>query len=99
MATFRVVRRFGESQGLRVLLGAARPGARSAACTPSPIHRIGFGMDRAEGRGFEPPIRLTTDNGFRDRRIRPLCHPSAGARDRGVALTEKEGFEPSMEPF
>jgi hypothetical protein len=30
----------------------------------------------AEGEGFEPSIRLTTDNGFRDRRIRPLCHPS-----------------------
>src|SRR4051812_13505282 len=29
-----------------------------------------------EGEGFEPSIRLTTDNGFRDRRIRPLCHPS-----------------------
>jgi hypothetical protein len=34
---------------------------------------------KAEGEGFEPSIRLTTDNGFRDRRIRPLCHPS-GAR-------------------
>src|SRR5206468_6370903 len=29
-----------------------------------------------EGEGFEPSIRQTTDNGFRDRRIRPLCHPS-----------------------
>ena len=55
----------------------------------------------AEGEGFEPSIRLTTDNGFRDRRIRPLCHPSAGGRRTaaGAALTEKEGFEPSMEPF
>ena len=34
-------------------------------------------LGRAEGEGFEPSIRLTTDNGFRDRRIRPLCHPSA----------------------
>jgi hypothetical protein len=33
-------------------------------------------LDQAEGEGFEPSIRLTTDNGFRDRRIRPLCHPS-----------------------
>src|SRR5712671_3940668 len=55
----------------------------------------------AEGEGFEPSIRLTTDNGFRDRRIRPLCHPSAGGRRTaaGAALAEKEGFEPSMEPF
>jgi hypothetical protein len=33
---------------------------------------------KTEGEGFEPSIRLTTDNGFRDRRIRPLCHPSDG---------------------
>ena len=43
-----------------------------------------------EGEGFEPSIRLATDNGFRDRRIRPLCHPSEA---------EKEGFEPSMQVF
>ncbi len=34
---------------------------------------------------------LTTRNGFRDRRIRPLCHPSRRCE------AEKEGFEPSME--
>jgi hypothetical protein len=51
----------------------------------------------AEGEGFEPSIRLTTDNGFRDRRIRPLCHPSTGSRGRYGA--EKEGFEPSREVF
>jgi hypothetical protein len=33
-------------------------------------------LAKTEGEGFEPSIRLTTDNGFRDRRIRPLCHPS-----------------------
>ena len=55
----------------------------------------------AEGEGFEPSIRLTTDNGFRDRRIRPLCHPSAAGAWYPDALreTEKEGFEPSMETF
>ena len=30
----------------------------------------------AEREGFEPSRSLTTPNGFRDRRIRPLCHPS-----------------------
>src|SRR5262249_21454317 len=50
----------------------------------------GFRLNLTEGEGFEPSIRLTTDNGFRDRRIRPLCHPSEA---------EKEGFEPSMETF
>jgi hypothetical protein len=38
-----------------------------------------FRLEEAEGEGFEPSIRLTTDNGFRDRRIRPLCHPSGDA--------------------
>jgi hypothetical protein len=33
---------------------------------------------KAEGGGFEPPSELAPRNGFRDRRIRPLCHPSAG---------------------
>jgi hypothetical protein len=31
---------------------------------------------RAEGEGFEPSRDETAPNGFRDRRIRPLCHPS-----------------------
>ena len=30
----------------------------------------------AERGGFEPPVPLTQNNGFRDRRIRPLCHLS-----------------------
>ena len=68
-------------------------GERLAPCSP-----IAPGV--VERRGEDLNLRSAcTDNGFRDRRIRPLCHPSAGARDRGVALTEKEGFEPSMEPF
>jgi hypothetical protein len=29
-------------------------------------------LDEAEGEGFEPSIRLTTDNGFRDRTKPPL---------------------------
>ena len=48
-------------------------------------------LEETEGEGFEPSIRLTTDNGFRDRRIRPLCHPSIEVE------AEKEGFEPSKE--
>src|SRR5438552_3428736 len=35
---------------------------------------------KAEGEGFEPSSDLTARNGFRDRRIRPLCHPSEGRR-------------------
>ncbi len=38
----------------------------------------------AEGGGFEPPSEENPRNGFRDRRIRPLCHPSAAeATKRG----------------
>jgi hypothetical protein len=50
-----------------------------------------------EGEGFEPSTDLTARNGFRDRRIRPLCHPS----EKGPlgAPAEKEGFEPSKEDF
>ena len=44
----------------------------------------------AEGEGFEPSSDGTARNGFRDRRIRPLCHPSEA---------ETEGFEPSMQVF
>jgi hypothetical protein len=31
-------------------------------------------MTLAEKEGFEPPIPWIQNNGFQDRRIRPLCH-------------------------
>gem|GEM_PF-5561568 len=31
----------------------------------------------AERGGFEPPVHCKADNGFRDRRIQPLCHLSS----------------------
>ena len=40
----------------------------------------GFLAPLAEGEGFEPSSELAPRNGFRDRRIRPLCHPSGSAR-------------------
>ena len=43
---------------------------------PKPAAASGFRCKTAEGERFELSIRQTTDNGFRDRRIRPLCHPS-----------------------
>ena len=46
---------------------------------------------RAEGEGFEPSTRRTTGNGFRDRRIRPLCHPSSG---EGGIRTLDAGIHP-----
>jgi hypothetical protein len=36
----------------------------------------GIHLSFAERGGFEPPVRRKADNGFRDRRIRPLCHLS-----------------------
>jgi hypothetical protein len=36
----------------------------------------------AEGPGFEPGRPLTRPNGFQDRRIQPLCHPSKALRAR-----------------
>ena len=34
-------------------------------------------LQMAERGGFEPPNELAPVNGFRDRRIQPLCHLSA----------------------
>ncbi len=31
----------------------------------------------AEEEGFEPPVPCKQNNGFQDRRIRPLCHSSS----------------------
>ena len=53
---------------------------------------------RAEGERFELSIRLATDNGFRDRRIRPLCHPSAGASLAGVRSRSAPGRRPGSGP-
>jgi hypothetical protein len=39
----------------------------------------------AEGGGFEPPRPVARPNGFQDRRIQPLCHPSRGAHPRGAS--------------
>ena len=41
----------------------------------------------AEGEGFEPPRDLSAPNGFQDRRLQPLGHPSAGRPRGGHALT------------
>jgi hypothetical protein len=63
------------------------------------MHREGW---EAEGEGFEPSSDETARNGFRDRRIRPLCHPSTesyGQRNRVAASFR--GLKPPRErvPF
>ena len=52
---------------------------------------------KAEGEGFEPSTDPEARNGFRDRRIRPLCHPSGSELKAASFEAEKEGFEPSRE--
>ena len=49
---------------------AQRAGQRE---TPANTPSLALG---AEGPGFEPGRPLTRPNGFQDRRIQPLCHPS-----------------------
>src|SRR3954447_8310421 len=49
--------------------------ARMAA---SPLSRRIAGCE-AEGEGFEPSVDRKAHNGFRDRPVQPLRHPSAGA--------------------
>ena len=36
----------------------------------------GGGEGKAEGEGFEPSVDLSAHNGFRDRPVQPLRHPS-----------------------
>lgn len=51
----------------------------------------------AEGEGFEPPYQHKLVNGFRDRRIQPLCHPSEEVLPLlrlAQKLAESPGFEP-----
>ena len=55
----------------------------------------------AEEEGFEPSYPGYRVNGFRDRRIQPLCHSSVGVKhgaSQGARhekmLAESQGFEP-----
>ncbi len=54
----------------------------------------------AEGEGFEPPVRLAADNGFQNRRFRPLSHPSARcgshARDAGRRTASSLAASPNV---
>ena len=47
---------------------------------PQPHSQSGIAALQAEGEGFEPSKRLTTLNGFRDRPVQPLRHPSFKVR-------------------
>jgi site-specific DNA recombinase len=51
-------------------------------------------LDMAEGVGFEPTVRRSTDSGFQDRCIRPLCHPSGRIEPSGGRVAPGSGERP-----
>src|SRR5438105_1653948 len=53
---------------------------RSSLRSMYDVGEHGFPHVKAEGEGFEPSSDPRARNGFRDRRIRPLCHPSEGSQ-------------------
>ncbi|MDB5876049.1 MAG: hypothetical protein JWQ07_5491 [Ramlibacter sp.] len=66
---------------------------RAAVSCPEKQHSLGFKPCPAcllptEGEGFEPPVPVTRDNGFQDRRIQPLCHPSGAFQSHFESAAE-----------
>jgi hypothetical protein len=55
---------------------AQREGASGRRLVAESRLQSGIRLGKAEGVGFEPTSRLTTANGFRDRPVQPLRHPS-----------------------
>ena len=64
------------SSGFQRCQGVVGRTARRARAPPESRSTRRDSACRAEREGFEPSTSLTTRNGFRDRRIRPLCHLS-----------------------
>ncbi len=63
----------------------AKQGQSSESRSTPIFSRLGLNKGYlAEGVGFEPTVRMTY-NGFRDRPIRPLSHPSGGEPRRSTA--------------
>jgi hypothetical protein len=78
----------GKKMGKSHALESGPERLRAESATESKLIPITAAMphlgEKAEGGGFEPPSEENPRNGFRDRRIRPLCHPSAAeATKRG----------------
>ena len=70
------------------------------ALLPGRLRRGGIRLSEAEGPGFEPGRPLTRPNGFQDRRIQPLCHPSGArsAQDRAARTRRLPRSHPSGPP-
>ncbi len=70
---------------------AAAIRARHAETT-KPALPGGFRLLQRRGRDLNPRSAVKTDNGFRDRRIRPLCHLSSAAK----GYPHRRGNRPRM---
>ena len=68
--------KYGASRGPE---GPTEAAERHTHEVPQPHSQSGITALQAEGEGFEPSKRLTTLNGFRDRPVQPLRHPSVSA--------------------
>ena len=66
-------------------LGSAEAPTGNQPTPPQSQSQSGIWPCLAEGEGFEPSKRLTTLNGFRDRPVQPLRHPSRCGQERLAA--------------
>jgi hypothetical protein len=74
----------GNTRGMKPTAGTVRPTRAdpTSASTPRPRERPrarstgGIAGSEAEGEGFEPSVDRIAHNGFRDRPVQPLRHPS-----------------------
>ncbi len=74
--------------------GSCRTPSHLLALTRSSVSNPNwFSSGLAEEEGFEPPIPITQDNGFQDRRIQPLCHSSNLS---GVLAPFRPSIKPSL---
>ena len=63
---------------------------------PMPSGRLASRL--AEGEGFEPPVRIIADSGFRNRPVRPLRHPSAYRKlkqHQHLRVLRQQGLQPA----
>ncbi len=59
--------------------------ARGGPDNKKSFHRWKLKIQTGGGGGIRTLVTLYRPNGFRDRRIQPLCHPSAWGRKQGAS--------------
>ena len=82
-AALQTLARLRSSAPLRVRTPppASARGGRNNKKSP---HRWELKIQTGGGGGIRTLVTLYRPNGFRDRRIQPLCHPSAWGRKQGA---------------